>query len=176
MMRSLIVTREPYRVSSYWLGGFVSIVCPLPRHWRFASALSSPHRSTALSSCPPTNIRFRFFDVSASASKDFLSHCKLHLGRITVYTAKKRVLFGPRDVDCDSAHAATSLSLPVDAFVMVGSMWHSTSPFPHRYFFPQKTHWGWVAGVCQVLNPLSWPDWVKVLLRRSVYSNSSTGL
>ena len=46
----------------------------------------------------------------------------LHLGRITVYTAKKRVLFGPRDVDCDSAHAATTLSLPVVAFEMLGSM------------------------------------------------------
>jgi len=84
MMRSLIVTREPYRVSPYWLGGFVSIVCPLPRHWRFASALSSPHRSTALSSCPPTNIRFRFFDVSASASKDFLSHYILGVLRSTL--------------------------------------------------------------------------------------------
>jgi hypothetical protein len=44
------------------------------------------------------------------------------LARITACTAKKRVLFGPRDVDRDSAHAATSLSLPVDAFVMVGSL------------------------------------------------------
>jgi hypothetical protein len=42
-------------------------------------------------------------------------------------------------VACDSAHSVTSLSLSVDAFVMVGSMWHSTSPFPHRYFLTQKT-------------------------------------
>ncbi len=37
----------------------------------------------------------------------------------------ERVLFGPRDVDCDSAHAATTLSLPVVAFEMLGSMWQS---------------------------------------------------
>ncbi len=121
-----------------------------------------------------TKMRLRFFDASASAIKVFLSHCIL--SRIAVFTAKKRGLFGSRDVDCDSVHADTSLSLPVDAFVMVGSIWHCTSPFPHRYFFPQKAHWGWVAGVRQVLKPLSWSDWVKVLLRRSVYSNSSTGL
>ena len=106
--------------NSAWLGGFVSVVCPLPRHWRFPSALSSPHRSTALFACPPTTIRFRFFDTSDVGSKDFLSHCIL--SRITVCTAKKRVLLGPRDVDCDSAHAATTLSLPVVAFEMLGSM------------------------------------------------------
>jgi hypothetical protein len=66
----------------------------------------------------------RCFDASAAASKDFLSHCIL--ARIAACTAKKRVLFGPRDVDCDSAHAATTLSLPVVAFEMLGSMWHST--------------------------------------------------
>ncbi len=54
-------------------------------------------------------------------------------------TVKKRILFGSHDVACDSAHSVTNLSLSVDAFVMVGSMWHSTSPFPHRYFLTQKT-------------------------------------
>ena len=53
----------------------------------FASALPSPHRSTVLSVCPPTNIRFRFFDASASASKVFLSHCIL--ARIVACTSKK---------------------------------------------------------------------------------------
>ena len=67
-----------------------------------------------------SHLRFRFFDTSASVSKVFLSHCIL--ARIAACTAKKQVLFGPRDVDCDSAHTATNLSLPVDVFVMVGSM------------------------------------------------------
>jgi hypothetical protein len=42
---------------------------------------------------------------------DFLSH--YILTRITDCTAKKRVLFGSHDVDCDSAHVATTLSLPL---------------------------------------------------------------
>ncbi len=140
----LIIASLQHSSNSAWLGGFVSIVWPLPRQGRFASALPSPHTSTVLSACPPTNSRFLFFDASASVRKVFLSHCIL--ARITACTAKKRVLFGPRDVDCDSAHAATSPSLPVDAFVMVGSMWHSTSPFPHRYFSGQ--------GDLQKLSPL----------------------
>jgi hypothetical protein len=74
--------------------------------------------------CPPTDMRFRLFDASADESNDFLSHCVL--ARIAVCTAKKRVLFGPHDVDRDSAHAATTLSLPVIVFEMLGSMWHST--------------------------------------------------
>ena len=120
----LIIASLQHSWNSAWLGCFVSIVCPLPRHWRFPSALSSPHRSTAWSVCPQTAIRFRLFDASAAASKDFLSHCIL--ARIAACTAKKRVLFGPRDVDCDSAHAATTLSLPVVAFEILGSTWHST--------------------------------------------------
>jgi hypothetical protein len=35
---------------------------------------------------------------------------------------KKWVLFGPRDVDCDSAHAVRTLSLPLVAFEMLVSM------------------------------------------------------
>ena len=72
------------------------------------------------------NIRFRFFDASSftNTSKVFLSHCIL--ARIVSCTAKKRVLFGPLDVDCDSARDATTLSLSVVDFVMVGSMWYST--------------------------------------------------
>jgi hypothetical protein len=63
---------------------------------------------------------FRLFDASADASNDFLSHCIL--ARIAACTDKKRVLFGPHDVDCDSAHSATTLSLPVVVFEMLGSM------------------------------------------------------
>jgi hypothetical protein len=100
----LIIASLQHSSNSAWLGCFVSVVCPLPRHWHFASALASPHRSTSLSAYPPTAIRLRFFDASAAASKDFLSHCIL--ARIADCTDKKRVLFGPRDVGCDSAHAA----------------------------------------------------------------------
>ncbi len=93
---------------------FVNIVCPLSRYSRFASVLSSTHRSTTLSVCPPTDIRLRFFDVSATTNKDLLSHCIFP--RIVTCTDKKRVLFGPLDVDCDSTHATTTLSLPVVVF------------------------------------------------------------
>jgi hypothetical protein len=106
----LIITSLQHSSNSAWLGCFVSIVCPLPRHWRFASALSSEHRSTELSACPPTTIRLRFFDASAAARKDFLSH--YIWARVEACTAKKRVLFGPRDVDCDSAHVATNFEAP----------------------------------------------------------------
>ncbi len=75
-------------------------------------------------------------DVSSSVSKVFLSHSILTC--ITTCTSKKRVLFGSHDVGCDSALDVTSLSLSVVAFVMVGSMWHSTSPFPHRYLLGTK--------------------------------------
>ncbi len=83
-----------------WLRQYTMIVCPLSRHCRFVSALPSPHRSTVLSTCHPTNIRRQvpFFRCI------LFSDCKqgllitLHLGRITVCTAKKRVLFGSRDV------------------------------------------------------------------------------
>ena len=44
------------------------------------------------------------------------ARCNVDLQDARGYTALTR------DVDCDSAHDATSLSLPVDAFVMVGSM------------------------------------------------------
>ncbi len=37
--------------SSSWLGGFVSIVRPFPRHWE----LSSPHRSTPFPTVPSSN-------------------------------------------------------------------------------------------------------------------------
>jgi hypothetical protein len=50
---------------------------------------------------------------------DFLSHGIL--ARIAACTAKKRVLFGTCDVDCDSAHTETTLSLPVVAFELLGS-------------------------------------------------------
>jgi hypothetical protein len=95
--------------NSVWLGYFVSTVSPLPRYWRFTSALPSPHRSTTLSEYPPTTIRLSFFDVSVDVRKDFLSH--YILVRISVCTVKKRVLFGTRDVDCDSVHTETTLSL-----------------------------------------------------------------
>ncbi len=106
---------------------------------RFESTLPSPHRSTTLSACPPTNIRFRFFDSSACVCKVFLSHSILTC--MTVCTSKKRVLFGAHDVPCDFAHSVTSLSLSVVVFVMMGSMWHSTSPFPHHTRgFSNKRH------------------------------------
>ncbi len=120
----LIIASLQHSSNSAWFGGFDSIVCPLPRQGRFTSTLTSPHTSTGLSGCPSTNIRFLFFDASTSASKVFLSHCIL--ARITSCTAKKRVLFGSRDVDCDT----------------------KASTGNER----------------------------KVLLRRSVYFNSSTGL
>ena len=81
------------------LGDFVNIVCPLSRQRHFSSALPSPHRSTTLSAWPSTNIRFRFFDVSASVSKVFLSHHILMC--IDSWSVKNRVLFGSHDVDCD---------------------------------------------------------------------------
>ena len=128
IMRSLIVTRETYRVSPFllgsvppgicsftgsdsaialnhtrsefrlhqeshsrnsaWVGVLVSTVCPLPRHGRFPSGLPPATRSTGVSAQPPTNNRFRFADVSASASKVFLSLTMWAL--ISVCTSKKR--------------------------------------------------------------------------------------
>ena len=62
-----------------------------------------------------------FFRCIRCCKQGLLAHYCI-LARIAACTAKKRVLFGPRDVDCDSAHAATTLSLPVVAFEMLGSM------------------------------------------------------
>jgi hypothetical protein len=97
----LIIASLQHSSNSTWLGCFVSIVCPLPSHWRFASVLSSPHRSTTLSVYPPTAIRLRFFDVSAAASKDFLSH--FILACIAVCTVKKRVRQRSTCKQCDGS-------------------------------------------------------------------------
>jgi hypothetical protein len=83
-----------------------------------------------LSSCPSTAIRLCFFDEFTAVNKDFLSHFILTL--IVVCTAKKQVLFRSRDVDCDSTHAVTTLSL----------LHFSTKDT--RYCFPQKTHLGYL--------------------------------
>ncbi len=76
-----------------------------------------------LSHLPPISSNHHqvaFFDAFTVTSKDFLSHCILT--RITTCTDKKRVLFGTRDVDCDSTHSVTTLSLPVVVFEMLGSI------------------------------------------------------
>jgi hypothetical protein len=73
-----------------------------------------------------------------------------HMVRIVcIRTVKKRVLFGIRDVDCDSVHVAKSSNETL------------------------RVSWG---SLSHVLKPLSCEAWVKVIFRRQVYSNSSTGL
>jgi hypothetical protein len=73
-----------------------------------------------VSAQPPTDISLRFADAASSWSKVFLSLTMCT--RISVYTSKKRFLWGPRDVGSDSLHGTTVLSLPV-AFPMLGSIW-----------------------------------------------------
>jgi hypothetical protein len=70
-----------------------------------------------MSAQPPTNIRLRFADAFASASKVFLSLTMCV--RISAYTSRKRFLSGPHDVGSDSLHVATVLSLPIVAFPML---------------------------------------------------------
>jgi hypothetical protein len=80
-----------------------------------------------LGGCPredSTDIRMRFADAFASASKVFLS--LTIRDRISAYTSRKRFLWGPHDVGSDSLHSTTVLSLPVVTFPMLGSIWHST--------------------------------------------------
>ncbi len=49
----LIIDSLQHSSNSVWFGGFVSIVCPLPRQGRFASALPSTHFHRIV--CMPSN-------------------------------------------------------------------------------------------------------------------------
>ncbi len=91
-----------------------------------------------------------------------------------VTCVSKRVLLGQRVVG-DSPHSDTSLSLSVVAFVMVGSLtFHLT--VPTDTFWNKRHTEGEFPESDKFRIPFRESDWVKVLLRRSVYPNSSTGL
>ena len=86
----LIIASLQHSTNSAWVGGLVRTVCPLPRHGRFPSALPPATRSTGVSAQPPTDIRLRFADAFASASKVFLSLAMRD--RISACTSRKRFL------------------------------------------------------------------------------------
>ncbi len=70
----LIIPSLQHSTISAWVGVLISTVCPLPRHGRFPSALPAASTCTGVSAQPPTDIRLRFADTFASASKFF---CRL---------------------------------------------------------------------------------------------------
>ncbi len=129
-----------HSTNSTWVGVLIRTVCPLPRHGRFPSAVPATSTCTGVSAQPPTEIRLRFADAFASSSKVFLS--LVMCSTDSVYTSRKRFLWGPHDVGSDSLDDATVLSLPIVVFPMLGSMCHSTLNDSYRNLFPQKTHWG----------------------------------
>jgi hypothetical protein len=67
----LIIASLQNSTNSAWVGVLISTVCPLPRHGRFPSALPAASTCTGVSAQPPTEIRLRFADAFASASKVF---------------------------------------------------------------------------------------------------------
>ncbi len=88
--------------------------------------------------------------------------------------AKKRTRHGTRGVDSDSSHAYTTLNF-VDGGIHVTLDNHH--PTDLRYLCVQKTHTeDNHLFYPQVLMSLSWSPWVKVLIRRSLYSSSFTSV
>ena len=69
----LIIASLRHSTKSAWVDVLIRTVCPLPRHGRFPSALPAVSTPTGASAQPPTDIRLRFADAFASASKVCLS-------------------------------------------------------------------------------------------------------
>jgi hypothetical protein len=145
----------------------------LPEARVFASVMPSPHRSTALSACQhqvPFFRCIRFYKQGLLITSHLGSYCDL-------YCQKNGFCSGHTiTVDCDSVARCDNPFLASCSFRNVGvhvTIDVSRPPTTHTFFHTKKTL---MVRVCHVLKPLSCEAWVKVLFRRHLYSNSSTGL
>ena len=115
----LIIVSLQHSSNLVWLGCFVSIVCPLPRQGRFASALPSPHRSTALSGYPPMLYADMLWICVGKA------FCSGHVMLIVILHTMRQ---------------------PFPCQLLFSKCWGPCDirrkPSPNRYFLPQKAQSG----------------------------------
>jgi hypothetical protein len=118
---------------------------------------SSWSTSTGVSAQPPTDIRLCFDDEFVSVIKVCLS--LVVCSRIFAYSSKKRFLWGPHDVGCDSFHGVTVLFLAswfsnvgihmtfyIEPFIPIHFATINTQgkfPGHNKFWYPSRDWLGW---------------------------------